>query len=200
MAEAGARTPCPLPAEGRPAAPRTAQTERPLQRPARGRRGREPGRGGSPPLPPHPRRADPLAAARSAPDARGRPATPAARVYPGGARQRPRMARRRLTGRGGGPPSPPPPSSPPQLGSHGSDPPPPRSREGAPPPPEGTATRGGGMQLDLHTVRPSTPSRLLPRGSRPTGESTPARRSNARTKPGGGARRRTRTVWRPRPP
>ena len=53
-AEAGARTPCPLPADGGPAAPRTAQTERPLQRPARGGRGREPGRGGSPPSPPPP--------------------------------------------------------------------------------------------------------------------------------------------------
>ena len=37
MAEAGARTPCPLPADGGPAVPRTAQTERPYQRPARGR-------------------------------------------------------------------------------------------------------------------------------------------------------------------
>ena len=56
------------------------------------------------------------------------------------------------------------------------------------------------MRLDLHTACPSAPSRLLPRGSLPTGEPTPARRSNARTKPGGSARRRTRTVWRPRPP
>ena len=31
-AEAGTRTPCPLPADGGPAAPRTAQTERPYQR------------------------------------------------------------------------------------------------------------------------------------------------------------------------
>ena len=49
------------------------------------------------------------------------------------------------------------------------------------------------MRLDLHTARPSAPSCLLPRGSRPTGEPTPARRSGARTKPGGGALRRTRT-------
>ena len=51
-AEAGARTPCPLPADGGPAAPRTAQTERLFQRPARRVRGREPGRGVAPPLPP----------------------------------------------------------------------------------------------------------------------------------------------------
>ena len=75
-AEAGARTPCLLPADGGPAASGTAQTERPLQRPARGRRGRGPGRGGPPPLPSPPRRIDPLAADRAAPDARGHPATP----------------------------------------------------------------------------------------------------------------------------
>ena len=86
----------------------------------------------------------PLAADRAAPDARGRPATPTARVYPGGARRRQRMAGRRPTGRGGGPPTHPLPAPPPQLGNHRSDPPPPRSRGGAPPPPEGTATRGGG--------------------------------------------------------
>ena len=102
-------------------------------------------------------------------------------------------------GQGGGGPAPPP-APPPQLGGHRSDPSPPRSRGDAPPPPEGTAARGGGVRLDLHTARPSAPSRLLPRGAPPTGEPTPARRSNARTKPGGGARRRTRTVWRPRPP
>ena len=65
-------------------------------RPARGRRGREPGRGGSPPLPPPPRRTDPSAADRTASDARGRPASPTARVYPT--------------------PPPPPPPHPPQLG------------------------------------------------------------------------------------
>ena len=56
------------------------------------------------------------------------------------------------------------------------------------------------MGLDLHTAHPSAPSRLLPRGSRPTGDPTPACRRGARTKPGGDARRRTRTVWGPRPP
>ena len=158
--------------------------------------------GGLPPPPPPSCRTEPLAAHRAAPDARIRPATPTARVYPGGARPRQRMAGRRPTGRGGGGrrSAPPPPAPPPQLEGHRSDPPPPRSRGDAPPPPEGTATRGGGMRLDLHTARPSAPSRLLPRGSRPTGEPTPARQSGARTKPGGGAGRRTRTVWRPRPP
>ena len=161
-AEAGARTPCPLPADGGRAAPRTAQTERPYQRPARGRRGRKPGRGGSPPLPPPP-----------AALTRWRPTGP--RPTPAAARQPPRHeytpgghagengwqadARR---GRGGGwaaPPPPPPPAPPPQLGNHRSDPPPPRSRGGAPPPPEENATRGGGMRLDLHNARPSAPCR-----------------------------------------
>ena len=100
-----------------------------------------------PPLPP--RRTDPLVADRAAPDARGRPATPTARVYPGGARRRQRMAGRRLTGRGGrggggAAPPPPPPAPPPQLEGHRGDPPPPRSRGDAPPPREGTATPGGG--------------------------------------------------------
>ena len=53
-AEAGAHTPCLLLADGGPAAPKTAQTEQPYQRPARGRRGREPVRGGFPPPPPPP--------------------------------------------------------------------------------------------------------------------------------------------------
>ena len=72
-----------------------------------------------PPPPSPPRRTDPLAADRAAPDARGRPATPTARVYPGVACQRQRMAGQRPTGRGGGrgaaewPPHPPPPRSPP---------------------------------------------------------------------------------------
>ena len=56
------------------------------------------------------------------------------------------------------------------------------------------------MRLDLHTARHSAPSRLLPLGSRPTGEPAPASRSGARTKPGAGTRRRIRTVWGPRPP
>ena len=129
-----------------------------------------------PPPPPYLRRTDPSAADQTAPNACGRPATPTARVYPGGARRGQQKAGRRPTGRGGGPPTPPP-RTPPRLGSHRSGPPPPRSRGDAPPP-EGTATRGGGMLLDL-----------LRRGSRPQGRPTPACRSNART----------RTVWGPRP-
>ena len=102
-------------------------------------------------------------------------------------------------GRGGGG-HPPPPAPPTQFGSHRSGPPPPRSRGDAPPPPRRDRDAGGGgAGLDLHTARPSAPSRLLPRGSRPQGEPTPACRSNVRTKLGGGARRRTGTVWRPRP-
>ena len=101
-------------------------------------------------------------------------------------------------GRGGGPPTPPPRSPPPAREPQERPAAPPEPR-GRPPPPGGTATRGGDMRLDLHTARPSAPSRLLPRGSRPQGEPTPACPSNARTKLGGGAQRRTRTVWRPRP-
>ena len=201
-AEAGARTPRPLPTDGGPAVPRTAQTERPYQRPARGRRGRERGRGGSPPPPPPPPPHWPVGgrpdrARRPRPPGNphgtiipqgGTPETTDGRPTPDGAR-----------GRGGRPPHPPP-APPPQFGSHRSGPPPPRSRGEAPPPPRRDRDAGGGgMRLDLHTARPSAPSRLLPRGSRPQGEPTPACRSNARTKLGGGARRRTGTVWRPRP-
>ena len=92
------------------------------------------------------------------------------------------------------PPRPPPPAWEPQ--ERPSAPPEPRGR----PPPRGDRhAGGGGGRLDLHTARPGAPSRLFPRGSRPQGEPTPACRSNTRTKLGGGARRRTRTVWRPRP-
>ena len=98
-------------------------------------------------FPPPPRRTDPLAADRAAPDARGRPATPAARVYPGGARRRQQMAGQLPTGRGdegwwGGPPTSPP-APPPRLEGHRSDPPPPRSR-GKPPLPQKGPRRGGG--------------------------------------------------------
>ena len=136
-AEAGTHTPCLLPADSGPAAPRTAQTERPFQRPAQGRRGREPGQGGSPPLPPPP-------AALTC----WRPTGP--RLTPAAARQPPRReytpgghagdnGRQADAGRGGGRGGAPPPRTPPQLGSHS-----PPGAEGTPPPPEGTATRGGG--------------------------------------------------------
>ena len=68
--------PCPLPTNGRPAAPRTEQTKRPLQRPALGKRGREPGRGGSPPSP------SAAAALTHWRPTRPRPAPPAARQPP----------------------------------------------------------------------------------------------------------------------
>ena len=74
-AEAGARTPCPPPADGAPGGPRTAQTERPYQRLARGRRGRERGQGGSPPLPPPPPR--PTGQSAALHTALQRPQTPA---------------------------------------------------------------------------------------------------------------------------
>ena len=163
MAEAGARTPRPLPADGRPAAPRTAQTERP-----------------PPPPPP------PAALARRRPT--GPRLTPAAarqsprhEYTPGGhAGDNGWQAdARRGVGAGGRPPHPPPPPlPPPSLGATGAALRPPGA-EGTPPPPEGTATRGGGMRLDLHNARPSAPSRLLPRGSRPQGGPTPAWRRTA---------------------
>ena len=116
--------------------------------PFRGRSGKaggaNQGGGVAPPSPP-PRRTDPLAADRTAPNARGRPATPTAQVYPAGARRRPRMAGRRPTGLGGGGAAPPhpPPCSPPQLGSHGSDPPPPLEPRGRRPLPQKGPRRGG---------------------------------------------------------
>ena len=200
--QAGARTPCPLPADGGPAAPRTAQAERPYQRPARERWGHEPGRGGSPPLPPPP----PGALTRRWPTG-PRPTPAAARQPPwheytpeGHAGDNRRQAdARRGSGARGRPPHPPhPPLPPPSLGATGAALRPPGA-EGTRPPPRRDRDAGGGMRLDLHTARPSAPSRLLPRGSRPQGEPGPACWSNARTKLGGGARRRTRTVWRPRP-
>ena len=189
-AEAGARTPCPLPAEGGPAAPRTAQTERPFQRPPGEDGGANQGGGVPPPSPPPPCHSDPLAADRTAPDARGRPATPTARVYPGGARRRQQMAGRRPTGRGGGgggPPTPPPaPAPPPKLGSHRSDPPPPRSRGGAPPPPEGSATRGGGGCRWTYTPRAPAPPAACSRGGRGR-QASPHQRAGATRGPSLGA-------------
>ena len=77
--------------------------------------------GPPPPPPPPPRRTDPLAADQAAPDARGRPATPTARLYPGGGT--PETTDGGPTpdgagGRGGGPPTPPP-APPPGLGTTG---------------------------------------------------------------------------------
>ena len=166
--------------------------ERPLQRPACRRRGREPGRGGSPPPPSPTCRTDPLAADRAAHEY-----TPGGRT--GDNRWQADARRGGGAGGGGAAPRPsPPPAPPPSLRATGATLRPPGTEE-TPPLPQKGLRRGGGMRLDLHTARPSAPSRLLPQGSWPTGEPTPARRSGARTKPGGGTRRRTRTVWGPRP-
>ena len=127
---------------------------RPRQVPARPARcrptadRRRPGRrkrSGPPLPPPPPRRTGPSAADRTAPDARGRPATPTARVYPGGPRRRQSMAGRRPTGRGGGgaAPPPPPPLLPPSLGATGAALRPPGA-EGTPPPPRRDREAGGG--------------------------------------------------------
>ena len=132
----------------------TTERRRPGRRkqscPLRGR----PGEGGganhgeeiTPPLPTPPRRTDPLAAHRAAPDAHGCPATPTAQVYSRGARQIQRMAGRHPTWQGGGeqqsaPPSPPPPPPlPPWPAGHRSaNPLPPRSRVR----PAAAATRPG---------------------------------------------------------
>ena len=172
--------PWPRQTPARPARCRlTADKRRPGQRnqsgPFRGRPGEDGGAnqgGGVPPPspPPPPGPTDPLAADRTAPDARGCPATPTARVYPeGGTPQTTdcRPTSDEAGGRGGGPPSPPPPPPPPpQFGSHGSDPPPPRSRGGAPPPPEGTATRGGGGCGWTCTPRTPAPQAACSRGGR----------------------------------
>ena len=150
----GAGAPRPRQAPARPARcrptadrqrPGQRKRSRPIQRPARGRRRREPGWGGSPPSPPPPRCTDPLAADRTAPDARGCPATPTARVYPGGARRRQRMAGQRPTGPegGGAAPSAPPPLPFPSLGATGATLRPPGA-EGAPPLPQKGPRRGGG--------------------------------------------------------
>ena len=151
------------------------------------------------PLPP-PRRTDPLAADRAAPDAHGRPATPTARAYPRGGRRRQRMTRRHPTGQGGGerrsgPPFPPPPASPLACGPQERRPSAPPEPSGRPPSPRRDRNAGGGTQLDPHTARPSAPRPLLPRASRPTGGLAQARQSDARTTPGSGKRRRTRAVW-----
>ena len=190
-AEAGARMPRPLPADGGPAAPRTAQTERPYQRPARGRRGREPGRGGSPPPPPPPpRRTGPSAADRTAPDARGRPASPTARVYPGGARRKQRMAGRRPTGRGGGGAAPPaPPCSPPPALEPQERPSAPLGAEGTPPPPPPRRDRdagGGGGCGWTCTLRAPAPPAACSRGGRGR-RASPHQRAGATRAPSFGA-------------
>ena len=104
--------------------------------------------GGFPPPFSPPRRTDPLAADRAAPNAHGRPATPTARVYPGGARRRQQMAGQRPTGRGGGgrrsgPPTPPP-APPPSLRATGATLRPPGAKGTPPLPQKGPRREGGG--------------------------------------------------------
>ena len=162
-------------------------------------------------LPPPPRHTDLPAADRTAPGAHGRPATPTARACPRGARRRPRMTGTGATGhpkgQGGGEqrrgsPSPPcSPSSP--AGLRAARAPalrPPPGPRGHPPFPRRDRGPQGRTQLDPHAARPRAPHRLLPRGPRPAGEPAPARQNDAPATPGGGTRRRTGTVWGPRPP
>ena len=125
--------------------------------------------GGVPPPPPPPRRTDPSAADRTALDARGRPAASTARVYPGGARRRQRMAGRRPTGREGGGAAPPhpPPRSPPQLGSDRSGPPSPGAEGTPPPPPPPRRDRdagGGGCSWACTPRAPAPPAACSRRG------------------------------------
>ena len=122
------------------------------------------GRSLPPSLPAPPRRTDPLAADRAAPDAHGRPATPTARVYAGGARRRRQMAGCHQTGRGQRgtaewPPLPPPP------------PPPPESAQGPfLPPPEGACRgrtvlcyEGQAPSPVVHPGHPAPPALSLPK-------------------------------------
>ena len=168
-----------LPAAGRR---RTAQTERPLQRPARGRRGREPGWGGSPPLPP------PTAALtrwrptgpRLTPTAARQP--PRHEYTPGGARRRQRMAGRRPTGRGAAerPPNPLP-APPPSLRATGATLRPPGA-DGTPPLPQKGPRRGGGGGAAGSAHRaPQRPQPPAPAGVAADGRvhtSTPERRGD----------------------
>ena len=115
------------------------------------------------------------------------------------------MAGRHPTGQEGGERqrTPPPPAPPPACG-------PQERRPLAPPEPEGRPpstrrNRHAGREpswtrMPRAPAAPAACSRLLPRGSQPTGEPAPERRGGARTMPGGGTRRRTRAVWGPPPP
>ena len=161
-AEAGARTPCPLPADGGLAAPRTAQTERPYQRPARGRRGHELGRGDPPPLPPP----QPAALTRwrpTGPHPMPAPARqpPGHEYTPGGhAGDNGWQADARRGGGAGGRPPQPPPRPPPSLGATGATLRLPGG-EGAPPLPQKGPRRGGdGLRLD----QPPAPAGVVAEG------------------------------------
>ena len=128
-----------------------------------------------PPLPPPPCRTDPLAADRAAPDAHGRPATPTARVCPGGARRRQRMTGAgdtgHPTGQGGGeqqggPPSPlSPPTSPPACQLHAPALRPPGAQGTSPLPQKGARHQGGGRSR-TRTPRAPAPHTACSRGGR----------------------------------
>ena len=150
-----------------------------------------------PPSPPPPPRTDPLTADQTAPDDRGRPATPTARAYPGGARRRQQMAGRRPTGRGGGDVA----RSPyPSLRATGATLGPPGA-EGTPPLPQKGPRRGDWGCCWTCTPRTPAPPAACSRGGRGRQASPHQRAGAARgPSPGGGAQQRTRTVWRPRPP
>ena len=99
-----------------------------------------------------------------------------------------------------GPPIPPPPAHAPACEPQERRPSAPPEPRGRLPSPRKDRDARGGTQLDTHAARLGAPHRLFPQESRPTGEPAPARQSDARTTPGGGTRRRTGTVWGPRPP
>ena len=149
-----------------------------------GRAGAQTRAGGFPPPPSSPRRTDPLAAGRAALDAHGRPATPKARVYSGGARQRQRMAGQRPTGRGGrrrrsGPPSPPP-APPPSLRATGATLRPPGA-EGTPHLPQKGTRRGGADAAGPAHRAPQRPQPPAPAGVAADGRartSAPKRRAD----------------------
>ena len=149
-AEAGARTPRPLPADGGPAAPRMAQTE--------------------PPPPPHPaalarrRPTGPRPTPASARQPRRHEYTPGGHVRDNGWQADPR----RGGGRGGGNPKPPP-APPPRVGSHRSGSPPPRSRGDPAPPGRDRDAGGGGAVGPAHRV-PQRPQPPAPAGVAAAGQ------------------------------
>ena len=126
-------------------APRTAQRGRPYQRPARGIRGREPGRGDSPPPPPPPPPHWPVGGRPDRAQCPRPPGNPHGTSIPQGGTPETtdgRPTRDGAGGRGGGPPVPPP-APPPSLGATGAALRPPGA-EGTPHPPRRDRNAGGG--------------------------------------------------------
>ena len=141
--EAGACTPCPLLADGRTGGAQDGADRAALSEAGPGKTGARIRAGGFPPPPPPPRHTDPLAADQAAPDARGRLATPTARVYPGGGTPGTTDFRPTPDRGGAAAPPPPPPLPPPSLGTTGATLRPPRD-EGAPPLPQKSRDAAGG--------------------------------------------------------